>query len=280
MDPKDGMALYAKLQEARQLAQTGQWERSRALLEDMLQTAPENVTARNVLAFTAVRGGDLYEAERQYLESLAHQPRQHRVLGALGAIALRRDDLAEAERRFREALDLAPTYVEAMGNLGFVAAVRGDDAGAEAWYERALAADPTYPHVHRRLADLYYDRKDWGRALEYYRRVLAVLPEHFAVLVQAGNAARFLGDVGTAAAYYDEARRVRPDSWIPLYNLACLRAVTGEPQAALASLGAAVDLGFGAPGLLAENEDFAAVRALPGWAALVARVEAGGEPGR
>ena len=273
MDPKDGIALYAKLQEARQLAQIEQWDRARALLEEVLAASPRNVTARNVLALAAVRRGDLHEAERQYLASLASQPGQHRVLGALGTIALRRDDLATAEKRFQEALALAPTYVEAMGNLGFIAAVRGDEAGAESWYERALAVDPTYPHVHRRLADLFYDRKDYARALENYRRALAALPEGFEVMIQAGNSARYLGDTAGAAAYYAQAAAVRPDSWIPPYNTACLQAITGDLEPALASLGRAVDLGFAAPSLLEGNEDFDSLRQLTGWGALVTRVQ-------
>jgi tetratricopeptide (TPR) repeat protein len=94
-----------------------------------------------------VRRGDYDEAERQYLASLAKQPRQHRVHGALGTLALRRGDLDAAERRLHEALELAPSYVEAMSNLGWVEAARGDEAGAQRWYERAIAADPAYPHV-------------------------------------------------------------------------------------------------------------------------------------
>ena len=272
-DPKDGMALYARIQEARQLTQDGNWNRAEALLREMLALAPENVTGRNLLAFTAVRRGDFDEAERQYLASLSWQPRQHRVHGALGAIALRRGNVDKAEQHFREALELAPTFVEAMSNLGFVEAARGNDPGAQAWYERAIAADPTYPHVYRRLADLYYDRKDWSHALAYYRRVLTAIPKYFDVLVQAGNSARFSSDKETAAAYYADAGRVRPDSWIPPYNLACLSAVNGEPEIALALLGQAVDLGFGLSALLNENEDFAAVRPLDGWAELAARVQ-------
>jgi choline-sulfatase len=273
IDPKDGMVLYAKLQEARQRAQVGEWERAQELLDEVLAVAPENVTARNVLALAAVRKGDLDEAERQYLASLAQRPGQHRVVGALGSIALRRGRLDEAERRFREALDLTPAYVEAMSNLGWVEAARGNEAAAEEWYQRAVAVDPTYPHVYRRLADLYYDRREWSRALEYYRRVLTTLPQYFAVLIQAGNSARFLDDGKAAAEYYAEAGRVRPDSWIPSYNLACLRAATGEPEPAFTLLAEATDRGFGSTALLDKNEDFAALRGRPEWPAVVTRVQ-------
>jgi len=276
-DPKDGMALYNELQDARQLVQVDQLNAAQARLRDVLASAPENVTARNLLAFVALKQRDPAEAERQYAASLERQPRQHRVHDALGMLALRRGDVAESARRFRRALELAPTDVEAMSNLGFLDAMRGDDAGAQAWYERAIAVDPTYPHVHRRLADLFYDRQDWARALEYYRRVLAVLPQYFEVLVQAGNSARFLGEVPVAAAYYDDAGRVRPDSWIPPYNQACLRALNGAPDEALALLGTAVERGLAAPDLLDANEDLETVRPLPGWPALVDRARKGAE---
>jgi len=265
IDPKDGMPIYTEIQAARDAAQAGDWDRVQALLAPVIAASPENVTARNVLALAAVRHGDLDEAERQYRASLAHLPRQNRVYGALGALLLQRGRLDEAERLLHQGLEIAPSYVEAMSSLGLIAAMRGDDHGAQQWYEQAIAADPSYPHVYRRLADVFYDRKEWARALEYYRRVLATLPRHFEALIQAGNSARFLDDAETAAGYYGEAGRVRPDSWIPPYNLACLRAIGGDPQSALALLGESAHLGFRVPHLLDDNPDFDSIRALPGW---------------
>jgi choline-sulfatase len=272
-DPKDGMALYNKLEAARQLVQLDRLDQAQALLGNLIAAAPENVTARNLLAYVAVKRGDLDQAEREYVSSLEQQPRQNRIHGALGVLAMRRGDLDEATRRFHQALELAPSDVDAMGNLGFIDAVRGNDAGAQAWYERAIAIDPIYPHVHRRLADLFYDRKDYARALEYYRRVLAVLPEYFEVLIQAGNTARFMGDVAMATSYYDQAGRVRADSWIPPYNLACLRATHGAAEEALALLDDAATRGLTSRELLDKNDDLDAVRTLAGWPALVERVQ-------
>ncbi|HEV7734507.1 MAG TPA: sulfatase-like hydrolase/transferase [Candidatus Binatia bacterium] len=271
MDPKDGMPIYVAIQEARGAAQNGQWERVGKLLDPIVAASPENVTARNILAFAATRQGDMKEAEREYRASLEYQPNQHRVYGALGGLALARGDLDQAEVLVRRALELAPTFVEGMSNMGFIAALRGDQQTAESWYQRAIALDPTYPHVYRRFADLYYDREDWTHAAEYYRRVLALLPAHFEVLIQAGNAARFLDDPAGAERDYDEAARVRPDSWVPPYNIACLRALQGNPQAALDLLERAVDLGFRHPRLLDENDDFATLRGLPEWSVLVER---------
>jgi arylsulfatase A-like enzyme/Tfp pilus assembly protein PilF len=267
-DPKDGIAVYTKMQEARQLAQVKQWDRATVLLNEILAEVPDNVSARNLLALGAVQRGDFDGAKREYEASLGHQPRQHRVLGALGAMALRQNDLVGAERRLNEALELAPTFVEAMSNLGMIAAMRGDEAGAQYWYERATAADPTYPHVNRRLADLFYDRKEYARALDYYRRVLETVPEHFEARIQAGNCARFLDDPGEATRYYGAAATLRPDSWIPPYNLACVQTLAGQPDAAMESLRTAVERGLASTALLDDNTDFASLRALAGWTAL------------
>jgi hypothetical protein len=103
--------------------------------------------------------------------------------------------------------------------------------------------------------------------------VLATLPEYFAVLIQAGNSARFMDDEETAAAYYAEAGRVRSDSWVPPYNLACLRAVNGQPEPALTLLADAADRGFASTALLQKNEDFDGLRGRLGWSALMARVQ-------
>jgi hypothetical protein len=107
-----------------------------------------------------------------------------------------------------------------------------------------------------------------------------MLPAHFEALIQAGNTARFRDDPAAAGRYYEEAARVRPDSWVPPYNLACLRALTGDPQSALALLGQAVDLGFRFPQLLDTNDDFTTLRGLPEWPALVARASVGARAAR
>ena len=94
--------------------------------------------------------------------------------------------------------------------------------------------------------------------------------------MQAGNCARFQGDTETAARFYAKASDTRPDSWIPPYNLACLRAISGDPEQAMRLLDRVIHLGFTAPQLLDQNEDFASVRARPGWPELVARARRGG----
>ncbi|HEX5758719.1 MAG TPA: sulfatase-like hydrolase/transferase [Thermoanaerobaculia bacterium] len=274
MDPKDGMALYAKLEEARHLAQRDHWAEAEARLREVLAATPANVAARNVLALARLRQGDAAGARAEYLRSLADDPGQARVHVLLGALALAEGDLDAAERQWRRALQIAPGFVEAMAHLGMAAALRGDEPAAERWYRRALAADPAAPQVHRRLADLRYERGEWAPALAGYERTLAAQPDDFAATVQAGNSARRAGDRAGARRYLLRARRLRPDSWIPAYNLACLAATGGESERALELLAESARKGLRRPDLLAEDGDLAALRPLPAFRRLQDRVAA------
>lgn len=278
LDPKDGLPLHYRLEQARHLAQRERWAESERILREVVAQAPGNVSAIGILALTLVRQGDLAGAREQYLRMLALDPKQAHVHVMLGAISLLEGDLDGAERAYRRALAVNPGFVEAMANLGLIAALRDDDAEAERWYRQAMAADPSFPLAYRRLADLHYERGDFAGALALYRKALAERPDDFAAAVQAGNSARRTGDPKLAADFFARAAQARPSAWVPAYNLACLKAVNGDPRGALAAL-AALAARAGMPGLprpaLLENDrDLAAVRRLPGYAEVLRQLKA------
>ncbi|HEY4596087.1 MAG TPA: sulfatase-like hydrolase/transferase, partial [Thermoanaerobaculia bacterium] len=276
IDPKDGMPLYTKLEDARHLAQRDQWDDSEKLLREILAQTPNNVTAVNILALVKTRQGDLVAARQEYLHSLALDPKQARVHAMLGTLSLLEDDVDAAERSYRRALEITPGFVEAISNLGMIAALRDDPRKAEALYRQAIAADPGFPRVYRRLADLYYEKGDYAKALENYRKTLAVEPADFAALVQAGNSARHAGDAKAAADYFAKAAHRRPASWVPVYNEACLAAASGDPARALKLLENLRNKNFVRTELLTTDPDLAAVRNLPGFPPLRAALEARG----
>jgi arylsulfatase A-like enzyme/Flp pilus assembly protein TadD len=272
VDPKDGLGLYQQLEDARHLAQHGRWTEAADLLRQVVARSPRNASAISILALTLLRQGDLAGAREQYQHALAIDPKDSRVIAMLAAISMIEGDLDGAERSYRQALAVTPAFVEAMANLGMIAALRDDDAEAERWYRKAMAADPSFPTAYRRLADLHYERGDFAGAMTLYRKALAEQPGEFVAAVQAGNCARRLGDPALAARLFARAARSRPTSWVPHYNLACLKAVQGDLQGALAELSAMQ--GFRRTTLLENDHDLAAVRALPGYPPLLARLKA------
>ena len=274
LDPKDGMPLYSRLEEARHLAQEERWDEAEVRLREILDATPENLTALNVLALCRERRGDRDGARALYRQALALEPKQARIHHLLANMALDDGDLAAAEAGFRRTLEISPGFIESMSGLGMVAALRGDSAGAQAWYERAIASDPGFPWVYRRLADLEYERGEFALARQHYERALELAREDFSSLVQAGNSARRTGDFAGARALFVRAAELRPDSWIPAYNIACLDAISGDSAKAMASLRRAVELGLARPELLQRDEDLASLRSLPGFSGLVEAVNA------
>lgn len=264
MDPKDGMPLYAKLEEARHAAQEKEWGHAERLLREILAQLPANVSARNVLALVLLRQERLAEAKGEYALSLRDDPKQSRVLAMLGTIDLVEGNLDGAERAFRTALEMTPGFVEAMVNLGFIAQVRNRWADARGWYDKAAAADPGFPRGNKLSADLWFERGDFRKALINYREVVRARPDDFGALLQAGTCHRRLGHAPGAERFFERARKVRPDSWLPVYNLACLKATLGSPEKALDLLLAELPgKSFPDPGLLETDPDLASVRKLP-----------------
>jgi arylsulfatase A-like enzyme/Flp pilus assembly protein TadD len=274
IDPKDGMPLYTRLEDARHLAQEKKWPESEKMLRDLLRDTPNNVTAVNILALVLTREGDFAAARAEYLHSLALDPKQSRVHAMLGTLSLLGDDLDAAERSYRRALEITPGFVEAISNLGMIAALRGDNKTAEEEYRKAIAADPGFPRVYRRLADLYYERGDFAKALDGYHKTLAAEPDDFQATVQAASAARHTGDLKAASDLFARAVHLRPDSWIPIYNQACLAAVEGDPARSLGILQNLAGKKFPRLDLLEKDPDLTAVRRLPGYPPLFARLKA------
>ena len=188
----------------------------------------------------------------------------------IATIALHERSLDEAGKAVHAALGVTPGFVEAMTNLGFVAQARGRWEDARSWYDRAAALDPGFPRGNKLSGDLWFEKGDYRRALVNYREVLHARPNDFAALIQAGTCQRRLGHAAGAERLFERARKARPDSWVPVYDLACLKAALGRPDEALELLVAELPgKDFDEPELLASDPDLAEVRRLPRFPELV-----------
>ncbi|HEX9458329.1 MAG TPA: tetratricopeptide repeat protein, partial [Thermoanaerobaculia bacterium] len=268
MDPKDGLPIHNKLEEARHFAQQKKWGQAEAKCLEVVALTPRNVSAINVLGLIGVKTGDHEKAVKYYQQSLAIDPQQFRVHGVLGGIAITEGELDRAQKEFQTALAINPHFAEAMANLGFIEALRGRDLAAEQWYRKGVAADPTFPRVYRRLGDLYYDRRDFVHAYTNYTKVIQIEPSDVRAIVQAGNCARRLNHNDEADKFFRRAEVLRPNGWIPTYNRACLMAAAGKPQEALTTLDALAQRHTVPIALIERDTDLASMRSLPGYPAL------------
>lgn len=273
IDPKDGMPLYNKLEEARHFAQQKKWGDAEKVLQELIATTPRNVSAINILGLVSLRQGKLDLAKEYYSRSLALDPGQFRVLGILGALQLADADYDGADAYFAGAIAVNPRFAEAWANRGFLRALQGDEKGAEEFYQKGIAADPTFPRVQSRLADLYYERDDFAKALQWYQKVLGSEPNDVRALLQAGNAARRVGEKSEAERYFQKVEALRERWWVPTYNRACLAAVSNEPDKALRLLSAAAEKGLRNRTLVEGDVDLASIHDRPQFKALLSKLQ-------
>lgn len=268
MDPKDGIQLFNAMDEARQLALGSNYQAAKEVLLRLLESAPSNASARNLLAMCELYLGNMDAVEKLYLQSLAHEPRQPEVLTQLGRLRMAEGNLDAARARLLEALAVDPAYIPAMIFVAHIDIKQGKLEAATAWYDKAIEADPKDPAPYQQYGDFYFRRNEFEKAKGWYEKTLELQPDSYLGATQAGMSALRLGDLATAERYFLLANRNDPNSWQPLYNLACVQSHRGVPDAAFGYLQRAIANGFVDSALLRADPCFAALHVDPRFVAI------------
>lgn len=79
------------------------------------------------------------------------------------------------------------------------------------------------------------------------------------------------GDIKKALEFTKQAHEAAPGDCIPLYNLACFHALSGDKEEALDWLEKAVEAGFYGPGKISSDSDLESLRETPRYKAALAR---------
>ena len=224
MDPKDGIRVYAQTGEARQLFHDGDYAGCIRLVEALLATTPNNLSALNTRAMCETRIGDVEAAKKHFLRSLAIEPRQHYALVQLGRLQLSSRELANARTTFLEALDSFPSSVEAMSLMGYLSVMDGKPEEAKGWFQKGIEEDPTYAQSHIGYGDLFAVAGKYREAKEAYAKAVELEPRSFHAWFNGGLCALRLGEVETAEQYLIRAAEVDPSALMRQTNLPALQA--------------------------------------------------------
>ena len=272
MDPKDGLPIYARIEEGRRHHNAGEYAECVNALASVLKRLPKNTFALNTLAACELKLGELAKAERHYVQSLAAEPRQHLVLVQLGRMQLAQGRPKEARKMFADALGVLPSSVEAMSLMGYLEQSEGHLDAAKSWFQRSIATDPKYPQPYLGLGDIELRAGNVGEARRWYEQGLAAQPQNFRASLQAGVCALRMGDTEAGEAHLVRAAELDPDSWFPLYTLASVRAARGQRDDALDYLEQAVDKGFDDRTALLRDPNLKALAGNPRFEKLVRRL--------
>lgn len=113
------------------------------------------------------------------------------------------------------------------------------------------------------------DQKD-GFLIAFCEDILARAPEHLEALALLGEAFTAQGDFQKGLEADLRLSRLRPDSGVVYYNLACSYALTGRKEEALVTLKRALALGYSDREHLCNDSDLASLHDDPRFQALLA----------
>jgi tetratricopeptide (TPR) repeat protein len=260
---------------ARVLAESRDWNGAIAELQTAIRIRPDYWPGYMLLGRFSYSAGRLPEALDAYRRASEMQPNDPAPWSGLGLIYQVRGDLPEAIGNYEHSVRLGANATS-YSNLGLVYYSAGRYAEAvEAW-QQALAINPKLMLYHRNIGDAYRRlRKPDAAAAAYQNAVtlgeqlLTVNPRDADTIAHVAVCEAKLGRPAAARRHVSEALALAPGSRLVLQRSAEVHALLGDSAAALKDLSAAIDLGYARP-LAAENDEFASLKKLPAFQALVA----------
>ncbi|HSP16483.1 MAG TPA: tetratricopeptide repeat protein [Thermoanaerobaculia bacterium] len=217
-DPKNLVAIDAKMHDAIDAFERHQPARALQLAREIVGARPEMTAGREILAFMLQQNERVPEAIGQ-LEIVAKDPNANdddRVQLALlycesgkaqNAVELLKSRLStndpdvlnaygvaladggrgdEAAAQFRRVLELDPNNAPAYQNLGILALQRDEVQPAQTHLTRALDLNPRLPLALNTLGVLYARLNDFPRAVDSWNRAVAIDPRQYDALFNIG----------------------------------------------------------------------------------------------
>jgi len=187
-------------------------------------SAPRSVPPASAAAVLA-RAADLHgrgrldEAAALYRQVLQKAPKDANALNLLGVVHIQRGEHARAVRLIEKALAAAPGFAQAQHNLGWALQGLGRLDAAEAHYRRALAIDPTLAESHNNLGNVLAAAGRRPEAIESFRRAIAARPAHADAYNNLGDMLRVDGDLAGAVDAFEQALAAEPRHFGAANNL-------------------------------------------------------------
>ncbi|MGH9720751.1 MAG: tetratricopeptide repeat protein [Bryobacteraceae bacterium] len=208
---------------------------------------------------TPERRGDIYMARKMYREAIDvyRQSPQHSpiIVNKMGIAYHQMVQLDAARKLYERAIKLNPKYSEAINNLGTVHYAKRNYRRAVSQYNRALQLSPKSASIYSNLGTAQFARKKYKEAYDSYQMALSLDPEVF----------EHRGTYGTML----QERSVEEKAKFHYY-LAKTYANAGQFERALQYLRMAFEEGFKERQKLLEEPEFAKLRELAEFQALMA----------
>ncbi len=283
------LAAYEYYLRGRQYARqtTGQaWRQAASMYRRAIEIDPDyaqahaglaDILAQQMLWRHAHPTEVLAEASAAASRALDLAPDLAEAHVAQGHIRSLSGDASGANRSFERAIELNPELPEAFHYYGRHCFAHGDFGRAAAMYREAFRLRPDDPSVLalassalQALGDDAAARATSEQALVALQNQLGIEPDSARLHYMTALTLQRLGRGDEGVRHIDEALRLHGEEFGTLYNAACFYSLQQDTDRALDLLERAVALGIGYPDWIAHDADFAPLRPLPRFQALVA----------
>lgn len=114
------------------------------------------------------QNGDLFNAEKIYLQTLETEPKNSNVLYLLGLLKADLKEFSKAVEYLKKASELKPESFEILFNLALAYKNNFDYVNAIKIYEKVITIKPELPDAYFNLGNIYEKLNDTENALKYY----------------------------------------------------------------------------------------------------------------
>ena len=254
---------------ARAYARLNRSAEAEAAFARVIARNPENSRAHSDLAVFYWLAGRYAEAEKHFLRVAELVPDNYVVYRNLGGLYVMTGRPDKAAAQLEKSLELKPSAT-AYSNLGTLRFQQERYGEAATLYEQASALSPRDHVLLGNLGDaLRYlparsaeAKSTYERAIRLAEDFLQINPKDPAVRASLARYCAFSGSVDRALREIELARSLAPANLPIMINAALVQERAGQREAALASLGLALQAGY-ARADIDQNPDFKALRADP-----------------
>ena len=154
--------------------QTGDFIRTKAILQVVFSIAPRNLAANTLAGIVADKENDLATAEKHFALAAKTAPNAPETRNNYGAILLRLERKKEAAKEFMASLAASPRQISALVNLAQIRIAEGDLTTARELFGKAKTIAPD-AEILRALVTISLELREKNRAAQEFKEYVAAL---------------------------------------------------------------------------------------------------------